>query len=330
MTNCFTASSFNMPFTTMNYYSWLFSNESSSAATFNNNIANEATVHSAQNIPNELTIGSAGVSAPFPETFPEPHQINTSHTEREMTQSNCGASISGSNSEFALRFGSPRGSGAISSSFTESLHVPQNLELHTTQPITEHHNRSTSERSHSFGSINDRYIPTPPDSRSSQDFHSKRSRQSRKLPIIDENAREGLLCLIDQAHPKNSDGSEISRYHPLLSLPILQHFSDLFFTRFNVSYPLLHQATFDPARVDPLLLASVLQLGATYSSDDDHLFAIYIHNIMRTQIFSHIAFHPRPTLWMLQTILLVECFGKSRAGQLQHDMSHLFHGLLIK
>ena len=32
---------------------------------------------------------------------------------------------------------------------------------------------------------------------------------------------------------------------------------------------------------------------------------------------------------MLQTILLVECFGKSRAGQKQHDMSHLFHGLLI-
>ncbi|KAI8253031.1 Nicotinate catabolism cluster-specific transcription factor [Colletotrichum sp. SAR 10_77] len=29
------------------------------------------------------------------------------------------------------------------------------------------------------------------------------------------------------------------------------------------------------------------------------------------------------------TILLVECFGKSRAGQKQHDMSHLFHGLLI-
>lgn len=32
---------------------------------------------------------------------------------------------------------------------------------------------------------------------------------------------------------------------------------------------------------------------------------------------------------MLQTILLVECFGKSRAGQKQHDMSHLFHGMLI-
>lgn len=32
---------------------------------------------------------------------------------------------------------------------------------------------------------------------------------------------------------------------------------------------------------------------------------------------------------MLQTILLTECFGKSRAGQKQHDMAHLFHGLLI-
>lgn len=25
----------------------------------------------------------------------------------------------------------------------------------------------------------------------------------------------------------------------------------------------------------------------------------------------------------------MECFGKSRAGRKQHDMSHLFHGLLI-
>jgi hypothetical protein len=51
---------------------------------------------------------------------------------------------------------------------------------------------------------------------------------------------------------------------------------------------------------------------------------------MRTQVIQHPAFTPTPEIWMLQVILLIECFGKSRAGQKQHDMSHLFHGMLIK
>lgn len=56
---------------------------------------------------------------------------------------------------------------------------------------------------------------------------------------------------------------------------------------------------------------------------------VCIHDVLRPQIFAHAGFSAVPQLWMLQTILLVECFGKSRAGQKQHDMSHLFHGLLI-
>lgn len=51
--------------------------------------------------------------------------------------------------------------------------------------------------------------------------------------------------------------------------------------------------------------------------------------MLRPQIFANAGFSAKPDLWVLQTILLVECFGKSRAGQKQHEMSHLFHGLLI-
>jgi hypothetical protein len=178
----------------------------------------------------------------------------------------------------------------------------------------------------------DRYVLTPTNSRSNQDLYRAipRSRQPRRLPVIDELARENILRFVDCARPRTPDGYEISRDHPLLSPSTLQHFSDLFFRRFNTSYPLLHQATFVPSQVDPLLLVAILQLGASYSTKDDHHFAICLHNTMRSQIFSHVAFNTRPILWMLQTILLVECFGKSRAGQSQHDMSHLFHGLLIK
>jgi hypothetical protein len=142
-----------------------------------------------------------------------------------------------------------------------------------------------------------------------------------KLPLISPEARDGLMREISQAHPTRPDGSEIIPSDPLLSLSSLQHYSDKFFTRFNSSYPLIHQATFDSNNVHSFLLMSILLLGATYSDKEAHLLAVCIHDIMRPLIHSSKEFSTRPKLWMLQTILLVECFGKSRAGEKQHDMS---------
>lgn len=156
------------------------------------------------------------------------------------------------------------------------------------------------------------------------------SQPRRSMPTMDEVSRRQILDLLVSARPKTPEGSEISRDHHLLSLSSMQNYLDLFFSRFNVAYPLLHQATFDPSQTEPLLLLAVLLLGATYSEKAIHRLAVCIHDVLRAQIFQHSAFSATPELWMLQTILLVECFGKSRAGQKQHDMAHLFHGLLIK
>ncbi|KAF2498901.1 hypothetical protein BU16DRAFT_558940 [Lophium mytilinum] len=153
--------------------------------------------------------------------------------------------------------------------------------------------------------------------------------RSRSLPVIDEVARAQILDLIDASRPITPDASFITRDHPLLSLSSLQTYCDLYFTRFNTAYPLIHQATFDASHVETLLLISVLLVGATYCEKDAHQLAVCIHDVLRPQIFANVGFTARPELWVLQTILLVECFGKSRAGQKQHDMSHLFHGLLI-
>jgi hypothetical protein len=141
-----------------------------------------------------------------------------------------------------------------------------------------------------------------------------------KLPVISTEARDNLLREISQSHPTRPDESEILSCDPLLSLSSLQHYCDLFFTRFNKSYPLIHQATFNADDVHTFLLMSILLLGATYSDKEAHLLAICIHDIMRPLIHSSKEFSTKPKLWMLQTILLVECFGKSRAGQKQHEM----------
>lgn len=148
------------------------------------------------------------------------------------------------------------------------------------------------------------------------------------FPQIDEQIRKRLLQLVETSKPSLPDSDSIWK-DPLLSVHALQEYLNLFFTRFNTAYPLIHLPTFDIVHAEPLLLLSVVLLGATYSSKEAHQLAILIHDVMRPSIFAHAGFSPRPELWTLQTILLVECFGKSRAGQKQHDMSHLFHGLLI-
>ncbi|KAL1303765.1 hypothetical protein AAFC00_007104 [Neodothiora populina] len=153
--------------------------------------------------------------------------------------------------------------------------------------------------------------------------------QNGSFPTLDAIARSQVLQLIETMKPVMPDGSFVTADHPLLSLSFLQTYSDLYFSRFNTAYPLIHQPTFDPSRTDTLLLISILLLGATYCEKDAHQLAVCIHDVLRPQIFAHASFDARAELWMLQTILLVECFGKSRAGQKQHDMSHLFHGLLI-
>lgn len=151
-----------------------------------------------------------------------------------------------------------------------------------------------------------------------------------KLPVITNEARDGLMQIIRQSRPTKPNGSDISCSDPLLSLLSLQHYLDLFFTRFNTTYPLIHQATFRSSEVHPFLLMAILLLGATYSDKEAQLLAVCIHDIMRPLIHSNKDFNTRPQSWVMQTILLTECFGKNRAGEKQQDMSQLYHGLLLK
>lgn len=97
---------------------------------------------------------------------------------------------------------------------------------------------------------------------------------SQSLPIIDELARQQVLDLIDITQPTSPDGSIVMRDHPLLSLSCLQTYCDLFWTRFNTTYPLMHMSTFEPSHADTLLLMTVLLLGATYGEKDAHQLAV--------------------------------------------------------
>ena len=150
------------------------------------------------------------------------------------------------------------------------------------------------------------------------------------LPRIGETARTGILSLVSQLQPLMAGGVPIDISSPLLSLSSLQDFCDLFFVKFNTPYPLIHQPTFRPDGVDPLLLATILAMGATYSTKEAHQLAVGIHDSLRIHFFSHPDFSPQPELWILQTAVLIDCFGRQRAGHNQWDTAQLFHSMLIK
>lgn len=149
-------------------------------------------------------------------------------------------------------------------------------------------------------------------------------------PQLNDDARRGILTLIAQSPPVDIHGQPLNLDSPLLSLTALQSYSDLFFSRFNTTYPLIHTATFDPNTIEPVFLAAILSMGATYSSREAHQLAVGIHDALRNQLFCHGAFSPQPDLWVLQAMLLIDCFGKMRAGPKQRENAQLFHCVLIK
>ena len=95
-----------------------------------------------------------------------------------------------------------------------------------------------------------------------------------KLPKVDAVARSHILQLVESVQPVAPSGDFVTSDHAFLSLSALQTYSDLFFTRFNAAYPLIHLSSFEPAEVETLLLVAVLLLGATYSEKDSHQIAV--------------------------------------------------------
>ncbi|KPI38137.1 Zinc finger protein klf1 [Cyphellophora attinorum] len=349
-----TASSFNMPYTTMNNYSWLF-NANGSSSNMNSQIHqpqhdNVAPQISAQGLPAySQSSFSTSVPAPAQKSRPQrpqpipslpmqsflaqndyqlfksidqmsglPDAITIDQSPPEMQSATSGSPQAFSNSDYtAPSSRTPASQIDVLSRTNATVTEPSSASICSegqgSRITSTSWNRNTNRSPTETGPV--------------RSFH--RGSSTGRTPTLDEATWARMIDVVQQAAAKAPDGSPLSKEHPLLSLDSLQLWFQLFWTRFNNVYPLVHQATFEPDKADMLHLLAMLLLGATYSDKNAHRLAVCIHDIMRPQIFLNVEFTASPPLWMLQTILLVECFGKSRAGQKQHDMSHLFHGLLI-
>lgn len=247
-----TASSFNNPFTTMNNYNWLFDMDLAQAT------------HAQQ---------QPAVHDPFP---------NFSFQSNTVSQPSHAFDLHLDHMTFDKPLSTDGQFGSLTSQRTDSVvHQSPTAPL-ITPPLSDQQAAEREDPSPTVqvtGSIsqqNTRRNPQAQPNISVPDVERPMSmlQPSQSLPIIDELARQQILDLIDITQPTAPDGSIVMRDHPLLSLSCLQTYCDLFWTRFNTNYPLMHMSTFEPSHVDTLLLMTVLLLGATYGEKDAHQLAV--------------------------------------------------------
>lgn len=329
-----TASSFNMPYTTALDYNWLFNLEAATASGFGLTSARES--FSEPNLFSDPDPGDSNkadmapsqhAQNPTPEslnsaTWHSWHEDKTDGNGRESRHSSTDMRPSPVTREIRPAPPQPR---------TARQSDASNGRVSRPDPEIQPRQQGIDRRGPSRHEIDPRLQRQKTKSRVARERPLAMLQDPISTSRIDQGVLDKLLAVIEAADPKIPDSplSSSVRDHPLLSLQSVQTWLDLFFTQFNTTYPLIHMPTFNASTTEPLLLLSILLLGATYLDKAAHQLAVCIHDVIRPSIFAHAGFSARPELWTLQTILLVECFGKSRAGQKQHDMSHLFHGLLI-
>lgn len=293
--------SFTMPFTTLNDYNWLF-DELRTQENGQENLGASLDQDLAVDTPQLDTgiciepIYSSNNQLPSTQTneheflnFEVQQQLQFNHQdpqslERQLEQSSaettlspdvyylsnrihaispahCNPCTSNANTNTTRR----RSSRILENSHSQYIHI-------TTPPIQYSNISPYSSEPHCAPST---AIPGPP------------TQSQHPLPDIDEVARQQVLGLIIRATTSIVTGeSSFNWDDPLLSLSALQNYLDLFFSRFNAAYPLIHRPSFDPSSVNTLLLVNLLMLGATYGGKDAHQMAVKVHDVLRGVLVS--------------------------------------------
>lgn len=284
------ASSFNMPFTTMSNYNWLFDVDLGATAAVHQQFATS---------PPDLlsgTFSATHVDQAAPDSRSSTHTFATGVPAEHTPAVSELATLSADGSSIATTAAAPT---TLSHAQSHTSMIPEMSMTDSSTlslPSLEPQPSAFADGQHSIATGRSAFMnttpplnaPTEDDARVAHDSLAVRQTQlgidferpmssmnrSASLPVIDEVARAQVLDVIEAAKPITPDGLYISRNHPLLSLSSLQTYCDLYFTRFNTAYPLIHQPTFDASHVETVLLVSVLLLGATYCEKDAHQMAV--------------------------------------------------------
>ncbi|KAK9449816.1 fungal-specific transcription factor domain-containing protein [Limtongia smithiae] len=116
--------------------------------------------------------------------------------------------------------------------------------------------------------------------------------------------------------------------NPNFTLDNIQRYIDLYWQKFHVQYPILHRKSFDIDTTPSPLVLCMIEIGAYYAHDQKMILEIV--EPLRWIIFSSRDFHPPTKVWVLQSLLLLECCEKIMCTRKMHERAHIHHGATLQ
>ncbi|ODV77776.1 C2H2 zinc finger protein Ribonuc_L-PSP Endoribonuclease L-PSP [Suhomyces tanzawaensis NRRL Y-17324] len=122
-------------------------------------------------------------------------------------------------------------------------------------------------------------------------------------------------------------------------LPHIERCLEIYWSTFHPQYPILHRPSFSNSEAHPLLLLSMIMVGASLvpcSGHKESLFvapqklAEHIAEPLRWLIFSNADCKPPAKLYVVQSLLLLESFEITSTSRFLHERSFLYHGTKIQ
>lgn len=100
---------------------------------------------------------------------------------------------------------------------------------------------------------------------------------------------------------------------------------------YHPKYPILHKPSFNVNKEPPILLLSMIMTGASFlGADQRRTISDVIAGPLRWLIFSHEDFQPTSETYIIQALLLLECYEKTSTNRYLHERSYLHHGTTIQ
>lgn len=128
--------------------------------------------------------------------------------------------------------------------------------------------------------------------------------------------------------------------NPDFSLDHIKKCIESYWNVFHVQYPILHRPSFSTLEAHPLLLLSMISMGAALHSPNNRAGCKYfkdtrkladeIADPLRWLIFSASELTVHITPWVVQSLLIVECYENSCSNRKLHQRAYLHHGLKIQ
>lgn len=111
----------------------------------------------------------------------------------------------------------------------------------------------------------------------------------------------------------------------------LENYLKSYWLNFHPQYPILHKPSFNIESQPAILLLSMIMTGASYlGAANRKRTSDAICGPLRWIIFSHEDFQPPSETYIIQSLLLLECYEKTSTNRYLHERSYLHHGTTIQ